>query len=107
MKLYVVSVRTKLVAVLSIVAFIMIAVFSSADLTGKSPNKVNNHFKSDEKKVQGVTPEQWSSIVKPKMSTKKEVLYTLVAAAVIGGEYKINDSNLDDPYSSGNNDNGY
>ena len=107
MKLYLVSVRTKLVAVLTIVAFIMIAVVSSADLTGKRLNKVNNHFKSAELKVQGVTTEQWESIAKPKMSTKKEILYTLVAAAVIGGEFKINDPNDDDPSSSGNNHNGF
>ena len=77
MRLYVVSVRTKVVAVLSIVAFIMIAVVSSADLSSEGLNKVNNkHFKNDELKVQGVTAEQRASIVKPKMSTKKKVLYT-------------------------------
>jgi uncharacterized protein YoxC len=107
MQLYALSVRIKLVAVLFIAAFIMIAVVSSADLTGKRLDKVNNHFKSDELKVQGITTEQWESIAKPKMSTKKEVLYTLVAAAVICGEYKINDPNNDDPSSSGNINNGF
>ncbi len=120
MKFFVVSVRTKLVVVLSIVAFIMIAVVSSADLTGTSLNKVNSHFKSGELKVQGVTAGQWKTIVNPKaavldavsvetpkMSTKKKVLYTLVAAAAIGGEYKINDPNNDAPSSSGNNNNGF
>ena len=103
MKLYVLSVRTKLVAVLSIVAFIMIAVVSSADLTGKRLNKVNNQFQSDELKVQSFKAEQRAFTVKPKNFTKKEVLYTLVAAAVINGESKINDPNDDDPFSSDNN----
>ena len=117
MKLYVVSVRTKLVAVLSIVAFIMIAVVSSASLTEKKPNKVDNHFKNDELIIQGVTFEQQVSKAvvldavsskKPKMFTKKEVLYKLVAAAtVIGGEFEVNDPNDDFPSSSGNKDNGF
>ena len=115
MKLYVVSVRTKLVAVSSIAAFIMIAVVSSADLTGISLNEFKNHFQSDELKVQDITSEQWVAVVnpeavdlnavsdeKPNMSTEKEVLYTLVAAAVIGVEYDINDHNNDDPSSDGN-----
>ena len=119
MKLYVVSFRTKLVAVFSIVAFIMIAVVSSADLTGTTLNKVNSHLKSDELKVQGVTAGQWETIVnskatvlsavsveKPKMSNKKEVLYTVVAAAVIGGESAINDPNDNDHTSGGENQDG-
>ena len=119
MKLYVVSFRTKLVAVFSIVAFIMIAVVSSASLTEKKPNKVDNHFKNDELKVQGVTAGQWETIVnskatvlsavsveKPKMSNKKEVLYTVVAAAVIGGESAINDPNDNDHTSGGENQDG-
>ena len=117
MKLYVVSVRAKLVAVLSIVAFILIAVVSSASLTGKSLNKVNNHFKSDELKVQDVTTEQLASEAvvlnavsseKPKMFTNNEVMYTLVAAAtVISGEFEVNDPNNNSPSSSGNNNNGF
>ncbi|MGD9162492.1 MAG: hypothetical protein PVG39_29060 [Desulfobacteraceae bacterium] len=117
MKLYAVSVRTKLFAVLSIVAFIMIAVVSSAGLTGKRLNKVNDHFKNDGLKVQGVTTVQRASKAvdlnavsskKPKMPTEKVVLYTLVAAAtVIGGEFEINDPNDDAPSSSGNNNNGF
>jgi hypothetical protein len=116
MKLYVVSVRTKLVAVFSIIAFIMIAVVSSASLTEKRPNKVDNHFKNDELKMQGVTAEQQASkavvlnavsIEKPKMPTNKEALYTLVAAVtVVGGEFEINDPNDDSPSSSDNNNNG-
>ena len=107
MKLYVVSVRTKVVALLSIVAFIMIAVVSSADLSGKGQNKVDNHFKSDELKMQDAAAEQLVSIVNPKMSTKKEVLYTLVAAAVIGVEYEINDPIDYDHSSNGDNDDGF
>ena len=118
MKLFAVSGRTKLFAVLSIVVFIMIAVVSSADLTGKRLNEVDNHFKSDELKVQGVTSEQWEtsvnpkaailnavSVEKPKMSTKKEVLSTIVAAAMIGGVHSINDPN-DDDHTSGGEDQG-
>lgn len=119
MKLYVVSVRTKLIAVFSIVAFIMIAVVSSADLTGKNLNEANIHLKRDELKEQGVAAEQWASSVntdtaalnpvsvkKPKMSTEKEVLHAVVAAAVIGVEYTINGLNNDDKASgSGVNEN--
>ena len=106
MKLFVVSVRAKIVAVLSIVAFIMIAVVSSADLTGKRLNKVNNHFKSDELKMQDTAAEQPVSIVKPKMSTKKEVLYAVVAAAVVGVKYAVHDPNDDDHTSGGEDQDG-
>jgi hypothetical protein len=119
MKLFVVSVRTKLVAVLSIVAFIMIAVVSSADFTGKRLNTVNNHLKSDELKVQGITDERWDTIVdpkpavlnavnveKPEMSTKKEVLYAVVAAAVVGVKYAVHDPNDDDHTSGGEDQDG-
>ena len=115
MKLYVVSVRTKLVAVFSIVAFIMIAVVSSSGLTDKRPNKVDNHLKNDELKVQVITAEQRASkavvlnavsIEKPKMPTNKEVLYTLVAAVTVaGGEFEINDPNNNSSSSSANNNN--
>ena len=112
MKLIIVSGRTKLLTVLWSVAFIMIAVVSSAALNSKRSDKVKNNVNWDELKVQAVTAEQLASNVntkapvlntvsneKPKMSTRKEVLYTLVAAAVIGVEYKINDPNDDDQSS--------
>ena len=106
MKLYVVSGRAKLAAVLSIFAFIMIAAVSSSDLTGKGLNPAENHFKNDELKVQGVTSEQWGSASvanseaavtntvsgeKPGMSSENNVLYTIVAAAAIGEAYPVND----------------
>ena len=104
MKLIAVSFRTKLVTVLCITAFFMIAVVSSNALTGKRLNKVENNFKSDELKEQSVKAEQWASASianpkadvlnsvsgeKPKMTTDNQVLFMLVAAAVIGGEFKI------------------
>jgi len=113
---FVVSVRTKLVTVMCIVAFFMIAVVSSAALTDKRLNKVKNHFESDELKVQGITAEQWASASianpkaavlnavsgeKPKMASKKRVLHTLVAAAVIGGANTIYGHNDDDPAQVG------
>lgn len=103
---FAVSGRTKLVTVSCIIAFFMIAVFSSYALTG---TRLNN---SDELKVQGVTAEQWTSASianpkaavlnavsgeKPKMASEKNVLYTIVAAAVIGGASPIND----DPAQAG------
>jgi len=103
---FAVSGRTKLVTVLCIIAFFMIAVVSSYALTGTRLNNFKNNFNSDELKAQSATAEQWASASianpkaavlnavsgeKPEMATEKNVLCTIVVAAAIGGAYPIND----------------
>ena len=104
MRLYVVSLRTKLVTLFCIAAFLIIAVVSSDALTDKNVSTVN-HFGSDELKVPGVSADQWASTPaanpesavlnavsgeKPEMDTENQMLFALVAAAAIGEAYPIN-----------------
>jgi hypothetical protein len=98
-----VSGRTKLVTVLSIIAFFMIAVVSSYALTGKRLRKDENNFSNDELKVQGAAAEHWASGTYPepavpntvsdeksRMAVANEVIYAVVAAAICEA-YPIND----------------
>ena len=105
------AVKKIIIAVLCI-SFLIIS--PSATFAGATWNKIKNHFKKYEIKIQGCTTEQWSEIVSPKtnafyansgtksskLTTKKKVLYAVGAAVVAGGIIYViaenNDSN-DDP----------
>lgn len=111
MRLYVVSFRTKLAALLFMAAFfLIIAVASSDAVTYKNVSTVN-HFGSDELEMQDVTAEQHASESvsnqKPavlnavsgeeyKITVNKNAVHTLVAAAAIAAN-TINAHNTDDP----------
>ena len=100
-------VRKKIIALFCITALIMSPSVSFAEGNWK---KIKEHFKNCEIKVQGVTTEQWSTILNPKkevlfansgdkasrLTTSQKVLIGVAAVAVAGGIIIAVDNNDDE-----------